>query len=136
MAICAGVAVAIAFCQSTRGVAADTVFWWDSPSIQSTVALTPEQVSRLDAIYRESLPARRLLREQLTYLHAQLDRVLAEGRLDDTQGRLLAARVFEAEKRRNIARTIMLLRMYRLLSAEQRGRLADFGVQLFAAPAP
>jgi hypothetical protein len=43
-------------------------------------ALTPEQVARIDTIYRESLPERRRLREQLTCLQNILGRVLDDGR--------------------------------------------------------
>ena len=58
----------------------------------------------------ESLPERRRLREQLTCLQNILGRVLDDGRSDDDHGRLIIERVFEVEKQRNIARTMMLLR--------------------------
>lgn len=110
--------------------------WWRSPSIRSAIALTPDQVARLDEVYRESLPARRQLRKQLDDQHDRLEHALADGRWDDTQGRLLIEQVFEAEKQRNIARTLMLVRMYRVLTSDQRVRLANLGVQPFAPALP
>ena len=92
--------------------------------MQATVSLTPEQVTRLEAIHAESLPERRRLREQLTGLQTELARVLSEG-LDDHRASVVIERVFEAEKQRNIARTMMLLRMYRILTPEQRQTLAS-----------
>lgn len=99
--------------------------WWRSPSVQSTISLTADQVARLEAIHRDTLPARRRLRDRLTELQRRLDRVLAEGRYDGEHGRLLIGQVFEAEKQRNIARTLMLLRMYRVLTPDQRVKLAS-----------
>jgi Spy/CpxP family protein refolding chaperone len=63
-------------------------------------------------------------------------RALADGRSDDMQGRLLIERVFAAEQRRNIARTMMLLRMYRVLTPEQRVMLAAIRVRPFAVHPP
>jgi len=65
------------------------------------------------------------VREQLTCLQNILGRVLDDGRSDDDHGRLIIEGVFEVEKQRNIARTMMLLRMHRVLSAGQRERLAQ-----------
>ena len=98
--------------------------WWRSPAVQASIALTPDQVARLDAIHADSLPTRRRLREQLTGLRNELERVLADGRVDDERARLIVERVCEAEKQRNIARTMLLLHMYRVLSPEQRSKLA------------
>ena len=122
---CAGVALALsAAARPARGGPQPATPWWRSPSVQATISLTPEQVKRLEAIHAESLPERRRLREQLTGLQTELDRVLADG-LDDQRASVVIERVFEAEKQRNIARTMLLLRMYRMLTPEQRLKLAS-----------
>jgi Spy/CpxP family protein refolding chaperone len=120
----ASFALALPLARPAHAEPSDRRPWWQSPSIQSSIELTPEQVGRLDAIHRESLPERRRLREQLTCLQNLLGRVLDEGRSDDDHGRLIIERVFEAQKQRNIARTLMLLRMYRVLNPGQREKLA------------
>jgi Spy/CpxP family protein refolding chaperone len=121
--ICAGVALALGATRSAVAGPPDSPPWWHSPSIRAQLALTPEQATRLDTIYRESLPARRRLREELTRLQNLMGRVLDDGRFDEEHSRAIVERVFEAEKQRNIARMMMLLRMHRVLTLEQRGRL-------------
>lgn len=121
----ASLALALSLARPAHAGPPDARPWWRSSSVQSSIELTPEQVARIDTIYRESLPERRRLREQLTCLQNILGRVLDDGRSDDDHGRLIIERVFEVEKQRNIARTMMLLRMHRVLSAGQRERLAQ-----------
>jgi len=120
----ASLALALSLARPAHAGPSDATPWWHSSSIQSSIELTPEQVARIDAIYRESLPERRRLREQLTCLQNILGRVLDDGRSDDDHGRLIIERVVEVEKQRNIARTLMLLRMHRVLSPGQREQLA------------
>ena len=121
----ASLALALSLARPAHAGPLDARPWWRSSSVQSNIELTPEQVARIDTIYRESLPERRRLREQLTCLQNILGRVLDDGRSDDDHGRLIIERVFEVEKQRNIARTMMLLRMHRVLSPGQREKLAQ-----------
>jgi Spy/CpxP family protein refolding chaperone len=103
--------------------------WWLSSEIRSDLALSSRQVQQLDAIYQESLPARRRIRQELTALHDRLTQLIDEGRLDDAAARPVVEHVFAVEKRRNVARTLMLVRMYRVLSPDQRARLADWSAR-------
>jgi Spy/CpxP family protein refolding chaperone len=100
--------------------------WWLSPAIQSQIALTPDQVQRIDATYRESLPERRRLRRQVVALRLRLARLLATGTMSDVQAIPLIDRLCTIEKQRNVARTMMLIRMHRVLTAPQRLQLAEW----------
>jgi Spy/CpxP family protein refolding chaperone len=57
----------------------------------------------------------------------QLARLLAEGTADDNYARRVAERVNAVERDRNVARTLLLFRMYRLLTPEQRRLIAEVG---------
>jgi Spy/CpxP family protein refolding chaperone len=104
--------------------------WWLSAEVQSEVGLTLTQVQRLDAIYRESLPARRRLRQQLRTLQDRWTRLLDRGQLDDAHARRVIERVVMVEKQRNMTRTWMLVRMYRVLTPEQRAMPNTLSVRL------
>jgi Spy/CpxP family protein refolding chaperone len=104
--------------------------WWLSPAVQSLIALTPQQTERIDAIYRESLPERRRLRQQATTLRKQLEGLLAIGTMSDGQAVPFISRLCAVEKQRNVARTMMLVRMHWVLTPAQRVQLADLPVRL------
>lgn len=107
--------------------------WWLSPVVQSHIALTPQQAERIDAIFRESLPDRRRLRQQATTLRKQLERLLAAGTMSDVQAVSLISRLCKVEGQRNVARTMMLVRMHRVLTPDQRVQLTDLSVRLSPA---
>src|SRR5690242_20190072 len=102
--------------------------WWRSPPVQSQIGLTARQVSQLDAIYRDSLPERRRLRQELDTERQHLAQVLDKGVLDDASAERVVVRVFDAERQRNVARTLLLFRMYRVLSPEQHAALTRLGL--------
>lgn len=107
--------------------------WWLSPAVQSQIALTPQQAARIDAIFRESLPDRRRLRQQATTLRQQLEGLLAAGTVSDVQAVSLISRLCKVEGQRNVARTMMLVRMHRVLTPDQRIQLTDLSVRLSPA---
>jgi Spy/CpxP family protein refolding chaperone len=104
--------------------------WWLSPVVQSHIALAPDQAERIDAIFRASLPERRRLRQQATSLRKQLEGLLAAGTMSDVQAVSLISRLCKVEGQRNVARTMMLVRMHRVLTPAQRTQLTDLSVRL------
>jgi Spy/CpxP family protein refolding chaperone len=128
-------AVVIATTLSLLGSAARTHAthpqpWWLLPSVQLEMNLTPEQVSQLDSIYRASLPQRRQLRRQLTILERRLRRQFVSGPFEDQHVRPLIEQVSALEKQRHSARTMMLIRLYRVLTPEQRRQLGALSKRL------
>lgn len=103
--------------------------WWRSPAVRSHIALTSQQTERIETIYRASLPERRRLRQQATTLQTQLEQLLAAGTMSDDQAVPLIGRLCAVEKARNVARTMMLVRMHWVLTPAQRHQLADLSVQ-------
>ena len=83
--------------------------WWQDPAIQQELALTAEQV--------------RTLGKALARLERSLQHAIAAADLDD-EGLGHAVDEVEAMRaKRNTTRTLMLYRMYRTLSPEQRQQL-------------
>ena len=94
--------------------------WWLSSDIQKQLHLTSEQVRKIDAIYEATLPARRAQRRELDPLVRQLDALLDNAAADDHDAEALIKRVEDAHARRNVARTMMLYKMRKVLTVEQR----------------
>ena len=109
-------------------VAAGELRWWLDPVVQRELALSPRQVSTIDALYRRTLPTRRALRDRLNREERALKNALADGPLDDATAALLIDRVESARSHHNIARVSMLVRIYFTLSTQQRERLAALPV--------
>jgi len=68
--------------------------WWLSPLVKAEIHLTDEQSRAIDDIVETTLPNRRVLRDRLDALQAELDRTralanvrLAEARLSHALGR-------------------------------------------------
>jgi Spy/CpxP family protein refolding chaperone len=97
--------------------------WWQAPDVQRELHLTMQQVSAIEHVFQETLPERRTLRENLDRLDAELQHLLDAPDVDDAVIFDLIDRVEDARARRNVARTVLLLRMRRCLTPEQRAQL-------------
>jgi Spy/CpxP family protein refolding chaperone len=98
--------------------------WWRSPVLQSAIGLSPKQVRLIDAVYDASVPQRRRLRQTLDRLHGQLDRMLTDGVPDEARARGLVERIVTVQRESNTARTMLLVRIYQVLTPGQRTLLA------------
>jgi Spy/CpxP family protein refolding chaperone len=95
--------------------------WWLSHEIQVQLHLTREQVNDIDRIFESTLPARRALREHLDRLEGELQAAIDSSAMDEASVATLIERVEAARARRNVARTLMLYRMRKILTPQQRG---------------
>jgi len=91
--------------------------------MQRQLRLTTEQIAAIDRIFHANVSERRRLARHQEALEAQLAAALLEGNSDESAISSLAERVVRARARRNVSRTLLLLRMYRVLTVEQRRRL-------------
>ena len=97
--------------------------WWQDPAIQQELALTAEQVRTLEWLFASTQMEQRSLGKALARLERSLQQAIAVADLDD-EGLGHAVDEVEAMRaKRNTTRTLMLYRMYRILSQEQRQQL-------------
>jgi Spy/CpxP family protein refolding chaperone len=101
---------------------AETRQWWKSATVQQALELTNEQISTIDRIFRSDSSQRRRLAREQEGLELRLAAVLRDDALDTDTVSKLIERVVQAQARRNVSRTLMLVRMYRVLSPAQRIR--------------
>lgn len=99
--------------------------WWQAEDVQRQLGLTPLQVDALEKIFQDKLEERIRLRQDLDALEAKWQDALTRGDVDDAEAMKMIDRVEEARMRRNTARTLVLLQMYRVLTPEQRTRLRE-----------
>jgi Spy/CpxP family protein refolding chaperone len=94
-------------------------FWWRDEHYQKHLALTVDQVSRLEAIWQAALPDLRKGRDELDRQEAELSRLI-ETNADETAVVHQVDKVEAIRSRLNKARTMMIWHHRQLLTPEQR----------------
>ena len=107
--------------------------WWHASGVQRDLALTKEQVEKINAIFRSDLPERRRIAGEQERLEKRLDAMLCTDDADDATALLLVDQVVAKQAERHVRRTQMLVRMYRVLTVKQREALRH---KLFSAVPP
>jgi Spy/CpxP family protein refolding chaperone len=100
--------------------------WWQNPVCKTRVGLTDGQAAEIERIF---LSVREELRAEKTELEKQeaaLSRLLTDSTADEAVVVRTIDRVEAARSALAKTRTLMLYRMHRLLSPEQRVRLEAF----------
>ncbi len=97
--------------------------WWQSDRFQHELGLTADQVSRLDSVFQAALPGLRTNKDALDQLEQELSRTVADGSVDDAQVVQQVDRVEAVRSQLSRARVLMLVRMRRILTPEQRVKL-------------
>ena len=109
------VLLALAF---TNPLAAQGKFkWWQSDRYKTELMLTADQSRRLEEIFQQALPTLRAQMKTLESAEAELERLVQRG--DDSAVMAQVARVETARGELNTSRTLMLLKMRRLLTSDQ-----------------
>jgi Spy/CpxP family protein refolding chaperone len=108
--------------------------WWRTQSIVQELGLTADQQTRLNAIFETTMPELRQDREELERLEAKLSRMIQDDRNDDATLSRQIDRVETARATGNKTRSLMLTRMYRVLTREQRVRFEELSKQWAATP--
>ena len=107
--------------------------WWNSPGVQRDLALTNEQVAKIDALFRSDLSERRRIAGEQEKLERRLEAMMCTGDADDATALLLVDQGVAKQAERHVRRTQMLVRMYRVLTARQREALRH---TIFSAVVP
>jgi Spy/CpxP family protein refolding chaperone len=102
-------------------VAAQTP-WWRTERVQRALALSPQQVDAIEAVFRTNLAERRARWRALERAEGELQGAIDRG--DETTAVALISTVEDLRRTINVARTRMLLEMLELLSPQQRRNFA------------
>ena len=99
--------------------------WWKTDAIVKELGLTLDQTARIDKIFESTFPELRQDREELEQLEAKLSRMIQDDRVDEATLARQIDRVETARANGNKTRSLMLMRMHRVLTADQRLRLQE-----------
>ena len=125
-----GVLLAVAAANAGEGLLQERKYkWWQSEEVREALELTDDQASRIEEIFQETLPKLRTQYEDLDEAEDELSRLLRD---DDVTEAEVSAQVDRVERARSAlskTRTLMLFRMHRTLSSEQRVELRQLDRQ-------
>jgi Spy/CpxP family protein refolding chaperone len=97
--------------------------WWKAPETRAELGISDKQSKDIDDIFQETLPGLRAAKDELDKLDEAVTKLIKEGTADVT---VIARQVGQAEQARanlTTQRTVMLYRMHRLLTPDQRAKL-------------
>lgn len=104
--------------------------WWQSERFVRELALTPEQQTRLEGIFKSSWPSLEGCKGDLDRLDSELSRLIADGTTPETEVIQQIDRVEASRSALGRARSLMLYRMYRVLTPDQRVKLKALNEQM------
>jgi Spy/CpxP family protein refolding chaperone len=97
--------------------------WWQSEEFQHELGLSAEQVGGIDQVFRESFPALQAGKRDLDRLDRELSALIADSAATEAQVLRLIDRVEASRSALGRTRSLMLFRMYRILTPDQRAKL-------------
>ena len=97
--------------------------WWQSDRFQRELAMSADQITRLEEIYQQAGPAMRSQKATLDRVQGELSKLVSDGRVDDTTAEAVIAKVEAARAELGRTRGVMLYRMRRILTSDQHVKL-------------
>jgi Spy/CpxP family protein refolding chaperone len=97
--------------------------WWEV--YKTELRLTPEQASRIDAIFGATFPQLRASVEELNKREEQLSALISANDATEAQVLKQADQIESIRSELSKTRVLMLFRMRRVLSPEQRNKLQE-----------
>ncbi len=114
--------LALILAHGAAPAAAQGFKWWQSERFQRELQLTADQIARIENVFQSGRPELRRQKETLDRLERDLERLIDTA--DEAAVMKQADRVEAIRSDLSKARTRMLVRMRRVLTAEQRVKLA------------
>lgn len=99
--------------------------WWKTESISKELGLTADQSSRIEQIFESTVPELRQEWDELDRLEGKLSRMIQDDTNDEATLARQIDRVETARASASKTRSLMLMRMRKVLTPEQRVRLQD-----------
>jgi Spy/CpxP family protein refolding chaperone len=100
--------------------------WWLSEGGRKEFGISDQQSRDLEALFQQVLPTLKANKTELDKQEKVLDKLLSEGGSSETIVAQAIDRVEAARSALSRTRTLMLYRMYRLLTPEQRAKVQAY----------
>ena len=99
--------------------------WWQNERFQKELALTADQITRLEAIFQTTVPSLRAQKDALEKYEQKLSKVISDSTSDEAKVLQTADRVEATRTELSKTRTLMLFRMRRILTDEQNAKMKE-----------
>jgi Spy/CpxP family protein refolding chaperone len=100
--------------------------WWLSEDGKKEFGISEQQSRELEALFQQMLPTLKANKTELDKQEKALDRLLTDGSSSETAVAQAIDRAEAARSALSRTRTLMLFRMYRLLTPEQRAKVQAY----------
>jgi Spy/CpxP family protein refolding chaperone len=100
------------------GASAQGFKWWQSEMFKRELGLTADQSAKIEAVFQKTVPVLRQQKDALDRAQADFNQMIEAS--DDAQVMAQVGVVEAARSELNKSRTMMLLRMRRVLTPDQR----------------
>jgi Spy/CpxP family protein refolding chaperone len=97
--------------------------WWQSDRFKTELGLTADQVTRLEAVYQGLLPRLTTGKEELDGLEKRLSGYVRDATASEAEVMKQVDMVENARSSLGRTRTLMIYRMHRILTPEQRVKM-------------
>ncbi len=97
--------------------------WWKDERFTRELSLTPDQSSRIEAVFQAAQPALRAQQRALSMLEEELSKLVHDARADESEVEVFVAKVEGARADLAKTRTMMIYRFRRILSLDQHLKL-------------
>ena len=97
--------------------------WWVDERFQRELAITPDQTTRIEAVFQASQPALRAQQRALSKLEDELSKMVLEANVDESEVDVFVTKVEAARADLGKTRTMMIFRMRRILTPAQHVKL-------------
>ena len=97
--------------------------WWKDEGFTRELSLTPDQSTRIESVFQTAQPALRAQQRALAMLEHELEKLVKEGRVEESEVDFFVGKVESARADLAKTRTMMIYRMRRILSEEQHTKL-------------
>ena len=94
--------------------------WWQDEKLKAELGLSADQIGKLDAVFEELLPRMKAEKGTLDRLESELSRVIRDASVSETEVMRQVEIVEASRSTLGKTRTLMIYRLYRGLTPEQR----------------
>lgn len=97
--------------------------WWKDDRFTRELALTPDQSSRIEAVFQEAQPELRAQQRAVSKLEDELSKLVQEARVEESEVEHFVGKVESARAELAKTRMMMIYRIRRIMTAEQHAKL-------------
>ena len=98
-------------------------YWWKNERFLKELALSPDQGRRIESLYQSVQPMLRAQKRALDKLEDELSRMIHDDMVGEAELEQFVTRVEAAKAELSTSRTMLLVRIGRVLTAEQSTKL-------------